>query len=337
MRNSEVVTSIVPQPDTATLRSWCERHLDAVPETEVFRSGHLSAVIGLELSDGQEVVVKVRPYRHRLLGCFEVQEHLFDAGFPCPEPLLGPTPFGNWCASVEQLVVAGSATPESGRDPRPFANALAQVIALSKALLGQVDLEPKPSWNQWDHMELGQWPVAEDSERLLNEVTGADWLDRSAATARECLSGGSGPMAIGHGDWYWENLRFKGDKLAIAYDWDSVIRDRESIIVGFAASDYLEPSIEESAAFMAAYQDASGRQFTSAEMRQSWAAGLWLRSFNAQKQIAKGEVLDALSPDDAERLLKTSDCLGWLSAEIRGSVLARVATLAIGQAAIVVP
>lgn len=304
IRNSDVVESIIPQPHVATLRSWCHRHLDAVPTNELFRSGHLSAVVGLELSDGREVVVKVRPYHHRLLGCFDVQTHLFDAGFPCPEPLLGPTPFESWCASVERLVVAGSTSPELGRDPTPFANPLAQVVALSKPLLTQVDLEPKPSWNRWDHTESGVWPVAEDSERPLNEVVGPDWLDHAAATARECLFGGAEPKVIGHGDWYWENLRFNGDELSVAYDWDSVIVDRESIIVGFAASDYLAPSIEESSAFISAYQAASGRVFTASEIRQSWAAGLWLKSFNAKKQLAKDETLDALSPLDAQRLLE---------------------------------
>jgi hypothetical protein len=115
---------------------------------------------------------------------------------------------------------------------------------------------------------------------------------------------GAGPVVIGHGDWYSENLRFNGHGLLIAHDWDSLITDRESIIVGFAAADYIAPSIEESAAFIAAYQEAADRDFTAAEIRQCWGAGLWLRSFNAKKQLAKSETLDALSPKDADRLIE---------------------------------
>jgi hypothetical protein len=132
-----------------------------------------------------------------------------------------------------------------------------------------LDLEPKPSWNRWDHTEDGIWPVAEDSERPLNDVVGPEWLDRAGSVARECLETGSGPLVVGHGDWYRENLRFAGEDLFIAHDWDSVIVDREAIIVGFAAADYIAPSIEESAQFLRVYQEVSNRQFTADEIREA--------------------------------------------------------------------
>ncbi len=43
---------------------------------------------------------------------------------------------------------------------------------------------------------------------------------------------------IGHGDWYAGNLRFSGDQLIVAHDWDSVITESEAVLVGFAAALY---------------------------------------------------------------------------------------------------
>ena len=43
--------------------------LGSPPAGETFRSGHLSAVVGLRLADGRAVVVKVRPDSSRMAGC----------------------------------------------------------------------------------------------------------------------------------------------------------------------------------------------------------------------------------------------------------------------------
>src|SRR5262245_52960052 len=59
--------------DPACLTQWCTEHLGSPPAGEIFRSGNLSAVIGLRLADGREVVVKVRPDSPRIAACTEVQ------------------------------------------------------------------------------------------------------------------------------------------------------------------------------------------------------------------------------------------------------------------------
>ncbi len=83
----------VPAADPARLAQWCQEHLGSRPAGEIFRSGHLSAVIGLRLADSRAVVVKVRPGSPRLAACAEVQRRLFESGYPCPEPLTGAAPF----------------------------------------------------------------------------------------------------------------------------------------------------------------------------------------------------------------------------------------------------
>jgi len=83
----------VPAVDPARLAQWCEEHLGSPPADEIFRSGYLSAVIGLRLADSRAVVVKVRPDSPRMAACAEVQRRLFESGYPCPEPLTGAAPF----------------------------------------------------------------------------------------------------------------------------------------------------------------------------------------------------------------------------------------------------
>jgi len=72
------------------LEAWCAQWLGATSTQRLFESAHLSIVVGLRLTDGREVVVKVRPPADRIQGCVSVQRHLWAAGFPCPAPLVGP-------------------------------------------------------------------------------------------------------------------------------------------------------------------------------------------------------------------------------------------------------
>ena len=66
------------------------------------------------------------------------------------------------------------------------------------------------------------------------------------------------------------------------------------MIVGLAASVWpcgAEPraaSIDESAAFVNAYQRAAGRRWSTAEVQASWAAGLWVYAFNTKKASLDG-------------------------------------------------
>ncbi len=115
---------------------------------------------------------------------------------------------------------------------------------------------------------------------------------------------------IGHGDWYAENLRWAGDRLHIAHDWDSVIGDGEPVIVGFAAAVFpctragTEATVDETRDFLSAYAAARGLQFNSEELEECWAAGLWLRSFDAKKQFATTGAIRSLQRAEAEERLR---------------------------------
>jgi hypothetical protein len=90
------------------------------------------------------------------------------------------------------------------------------------------------------------------------------------------------------------------------HDWDSVIAAPESSIVGLAAAVFPatggtgeEATIDESALFLEAYQQARGYRFSADGCEESWAAGLWVRAFDAKKEFATDGVIYALDEDEA--------------------------------------
>src|SRR5215472_12884401 len=95
-----------PVVATDALADWCARWLGAPPAAELFQSGFLSTVIGVRLTDGREVVVKVRPPSSRLAGCAVVHRALWTAGFPCPELLVGPQPLSGCAGSLRRTCPA---------------------------------------------------------------------------------------------------------------------------------------------------------------------------------------------------------------------------------------
>jgi hypothetical protein len=298
--------------DPARLARWCEEHLGSPPAGEIFRSGYLSAVIGLRLADGRAVVVKVRPASPRVAACVEVQRRLFGSGYPCPEPLTGAEPFGNDVATAEAYVSGGAALPSSGGSARAFAGALARLIALAPRPAESADLSPPPSWAAWDHGEAGLWPQPEDLDVDLSEVAGPAWIDESGRRARDRLRAGAADAGavVGHCDWLAGNLRWNGDDLLVVHDWDSVIADSEAVIAGFAAALYPAASekelatVEETQRFLEAYGDARGRELSADELERSWAAGVWTRAYDAKSQHAAGQPVSSLTEAEARERLR---------------------------------
>ena len=282
------------EPDPGELDDWCRRHLAAGVRSVLFRDGWLSTVIGLELTTGRAVVVKIREAAERLLGCWVVHERLFAAGFPCPEPLVDPRPLGGGVATAEAFVDGGEPMPTTGRAARPFADALALLITMGPEPGDVPSVDPPPSWTNWHHPGFGVWPWPEDIRVDLNTVTGPKWLEDTAVAVRERLTRSSRPgVVITHGDWYSGNLRWRGTSLHVAHDWDSIIAADEPVAVGLAASVYpatrggTEATVDETAAFIDAYASARGCTFAVDELERCWAAGLWNRCVDAKKQLAR--------------------------------------------------
>jgi hypothetical protein len=295
--------------DPACLAQWCAEHLGSLPAAELFTSGHLSAVIGLRLADDREVVVKARAGSARIAACVEVQRRMFESGYPCPEPLVGPAPFGDCVATAEVYVPGGAILPSADHGAWAFAEAFARLIRLAPRPAEVPSLRPAPSWAAWDHAEAGLWPRPEDSDIDLNEIAGPGWIDEAAWLARDRLRAGPSEAVIGHCDWLAGNLRWSGDELLVVHDWDSTAADSEAVLVGLAAGLYSTVSpddlatIEETERFLDAYCDARGRAFSADELERSWAAGVWTRAYDAKYQHAVAQPVVSLSESEARERL----------------------------------
>lgn len=205
--------------------------------------------------------------------------------------------------------------PASGRGARPFAHALSQLIGSAPDPAQLPSLAPSPPWTAWDHDEGQLWPRPDDSDIDLNAVEGPRWLDEAGQAARNCLQKAPLRAVIGHGDWYAGNLRWVGDRLLVAHDWDSVIADGESVIVGMAAAVFPvhhrgeEPTVDESRQFLDAYAEASGRLLGREEIEQAWAAGVWIRGFDSKKQFAETGTIYSLNEREASERLRRAAAL----------------------------
>lgn len=296
----------LPEADAASVAAWCERHLGSPAEGELFRTGHLTRVIGVRLADGREVVVRIQSPASRIAACTAVQRRLSESGYRCPRPLAGPAPLGQYEATAESCIPGGAMLPDSGRDARPFAAALAELVRLAPMPWQVPSLSPAPAWTAWNHGQSGLWPRPVEVDADLNQLPGPGWLDEAGRAARQKLQEGQDQAVIGHGDWITDNLRWHGNQLLVAYDWDSVVADSEAAIAGFAAAIYLypaPPTVTETRDFLDAYATARGRPFSPGELQRCWAAGAWTRAFDAKEQLASGNRVIGLTRDEIRERL----------------------------------
>lgn len=103
---------------------------------------------------------------------------------------------------------------------------------------------------------------------------GAEDIDEVATAARLRMLP-CGRTVLGHGDWRAEHVRFEATQPVVAYDWEGLSKRPEPDLVGHTAlafcadwsrADYVQtPTIEESRAFIAAYEEARGHPFDRIE------------------------------------------------------------------------
>lgn len=281
-------------PLSADLTAWCLQHLDSPSARVLFETHHLSRVVGLELVNGRQVVIKARPPAQRIHACFAVQRALWQAGYPCPQPLAGPAPLGNLLATAEAYLPGGDllthAQCVTTETAARFAAELARLVRLAPPPEHLPSLAPAPPWVGWDHAYPGLWPPPDDSDADLNAVHDPPWIDDVGRRVRARLAGCRLPRVTGHADWESQNLRWTGPDLYAVHDWDSLAAQPEAAIAGAAAAVFpadgdplTDATLAETEAFLHTYAAARGRPWSADEWQIAWAAGLWVRVFNAKK------------------------------------------------------
>ncbi|NEC76756.1 phosphotransferase [Streptomyces rochei] len=278
------------------LSDWCRSHLGSPVGEYLFEHVHLSVAAGVRLADSRQIVVKVRPFAERLHGCFAVQKHLHKRKFPCPEPLIAPTPLSAFTATAERLVPGGALLAARKDAPVLFATALARLVDAAPAVADVPSMAPAPPWIGWDHDATRTWPEPDDLDVDLNTTPGPQWLDETAGRVRARLTATDLPDVVGHGDFESQNTRWIGSRLLVVHDWDSAVSRPEAALAGQASAVFSvtgrpgdTPNLSESAEFLNAYAVARGRPWTSEEHEVAWAAGLWVLLFNAKKETVAVE------------------------------------------------
>ena len=303
----------------AEMEDWCLRWLGSRPQRQLFIAGGMSRVFGLHLVDGRDVVIKVRRPQARLYACAAAHQHLWQAGFPCPEPLVGPAPLGEELATAERYVPGGGGLEPTVGNAERYAWALSELVRLAPPPSALPSLEPPPSWAWWDYPGPCTWAWQSAAERALAAERGWSrpevppqlvWLEDLARRTRARLSAFRAPAVVGHVDWWVDNLRWLDGNLHVVHDWDSLARQPEAIICGFAASMFAESlghwvqaNLAQSEAFLAGYERARGRAWGHEEREVCWAAGLWQNSHSISASTGDVPARAALLASElAERL-----------------------------------
>jgi hypothetical protein len=305
--------------------AFTRAHLGAGVAGYVFQTASVSSVHGVVLTDGRWVVIKAKPdaatnldlpFDERSLDhIHRAQCRLRDAGFPCPRPLLGPTPLGNGLATVEAYLDGDARDAHEPHVRRLLADGLAAHMAL---------LAPLAATTQLRHFALSPDRLFPQPHSKLFEPCEAEadigWVRDLARRARAIGESIPSARVLGHCDWRIEHVRFAGpddDRITATYDWDSLAVCPETRIVGTAAhactTDWAAgasvPTSDEILGFIDDYSAARQAPFTADER---WAARAWAVywiAYGAWISIEPGDRewqggWPALLQDCGERLLR---------------------------------
>ncbi|MBB4908528.1 hypothetical protein H4W32_003127 [Actinophytocola algeriensis] len=301
----------VPQDDLPDwLPAWCAEVLGNEPVEVVFERRSISAVYGLRLADGRDVVVKAREDDGRAASCVTAQTRLAERGFPCALPITPPVAVGALAVHAEESRPGGDLLRGDSPD---IAVHYAAVFARLMAELTDVTVVPplpNPRWARWDHTDPGLWPAIDFLDERDQSAVPAYVVD-TADRVRKRLLATDLPCVLGHADFEAQNLRWHDVDVWAVHDWDSLAWQPEAALVGAASGTFASASpptlapVESSAAFLAAYQDLRGCRFTEEELEIAWAASLWAAAHNARWESLHGDApvsCDAVRAQAAERL-----------------------------------
>jgi hypothetical protein len=279
---------------TQRIDTFCRAEMGSSLDETVFFEASQGLVFGVRLRDGRRIVIKVHKPDRALafLSAVEaVQRYLADAGYPCPRPLLGPRLCGQGLAMVEELIDEG--VYHDAHDPvyrRSMAEMLEWLIRLTRQPESIPGLDPSLLDLTLPPDVL--WPTPH-SNIFDFEATraGAEWIDKIALSSKAIIDMGVGVLVIGHVDWSIKHIRYVGERVRVIYDWDSLILDREPVLVGHIAVGftYTEffpvawfPTAEEARAFVAEYEEVRGKPFSADERKVLAAAATYGLAYAAR-------------------------------------------------------
>ncbi|MEM7437830.1 MAG: hypothetical protein AAF436_21965 [Myxococcota bacterium] len=280
-------------------------HLGATITDVLFSHASVGRTHGLQLDDGQRVVLKVRRAgrasggtptgRDAIQQVVEVQRYLHERGYPAPEPLFGPHPCGGGLATVERYLDRGRV--RSGQDP-------AVRTALAAELFEQTRLlRPFLDQTTLSHFAVPRnhlFPEPYDAAfRPLRSGVEIDWVFRIARRARAIATRTLSRPVVAHQDLRVEHVRFERGEIVATFDWDSVAVGPEVRLVGANAhgfsGDWSQsrirrvPTYDTILGFIDDYEAARGYAFSSHEHRAVRAWAVYWIAYGAWLLIERGQ------------------------------------------------
>jgi hypothetical protein len=252
----------------------------------------VGALLGVVLADGSRAALKV----HRRLSddqleiVQDAQRRLHAARFPCPRPLgvRARTTLEEWVDAGEYRDAHEPIIRTAMAELLAELHRLTQTIAPANGV-AFVGAERGALWPQ-PHSVLFDFEAT---------AAGAEWIDEIAAAANAVCVTERGRTVASHSDWSVKHLRFEGSRATVVYDWDSLCRDGEAVVVGHTAATFTyterlpvdrTPTVGEAKAFVDDYERARGSAFTNAERRAVNAAAVYSRAYGARCAHAVGDL-----------------------------------------------
>jgi hypothetical protein len=286
-----------PERIVALINEFCRVHLGSELGGYLFYAASVGSTHGVQLADGREVAIKVRPPpetnpylshdRMTLESVCRVMKWLADRDYPCPKPILDPTPLANGLATVEEFLDPGERG--NGFEPecrKVIASGLAHLIELLRSFDGEVSYLK----HFWRSDSLYPQPHSKlfDFEKAAG---GAQWIDAFAQRARQAEAHEGRPV-LGHADWRVQHLRFQEARIVAIYDWDSLAFRPETELVGMSAAAFtadwtLEgvrriPTADDIRDYVADYEKARGQSFSTRERGSLFANCVYCIAYGAR-------------------------------------------------------
>ena len=279
------------------VNEFCRAHLGSKLRGYLFYRSGIGSTHGIQLEDGRDVVIKVRPPaetnpylsfdRTSLESICRVMKWLTDRGYPCPKPILGSTSLAKGLATVEEFLDRSEHGNGFEHECRKLiATGLAELIRLLRSFEGEVSC--------LKHFQRSESLYPQPHSKLFDfekTAAGAGWIDNFAERARQAEAHEDKPV-LGHGDWRVEHLGFREGKIVATYDWDSLAFCTETELVGVSAHGFtadwtLEavrriPTADDIRAYVADYERARGQPFSALERKSLFAHCVYCIAYSAR-------------------------------------------------------
>lgn len=287
------------------------RELSLAPAVPLFAEKSVGFVAGVQLENGDRVVLKLfhpAQSRSELDACHRILRFLNSSGFPSITPLTDLFSVNGNLIGCFYAFASGEY--RTGHEPA-VRQELAATLARFTSTVRHVPTDGLPL-APGHHAEL--WQASHRSFLSLEPAPHLQWIDDVALSAQRVLKAASLPLMPAHMDWGAKNSRFADSSVVVVYDWDSLFQASEAEMVGRAAAQFtaqwqlpgaVDPSPEESLAFVNCYEVATGRRFNCEEWSILRAAGEYLIA-----QVARFEAASPEPPKDGflRRLRQLPDC-----------------------------